>query len=139
MNDWFFIPGNTPSLKNSKRIVRMGKMTKLIPSKRHEEYEKETEVFYSMLTEKFKRHTSNHTKPLSIAFYFVRDSRRKFDYTNAIDTVQDLIVKNGWIEDDNCTEMKPVISGYHVDKENAGVYMLIIPDGQLEIPKPKFE
>jgi len=139
MNNWFFIPGNTPSLKNSKRIVGRGKFKKLIPSERHEAYEKETKVFYDNHSYEFCDEASNHTKPLNIAFYFVRDSRRKFDYTNAIDTVQDLIVKNGWIEDDNCTEMKPVIAGYHVDKENPGVYISIIPEGQLEIPKPEFK
>ncbi len=139
MDNWFFIPGNTPSLKNSKRIVGRGKFKKLIPSERHETYEKETKGYYQAQALSFIIESKIYDKPLNIAFYFVRDSRRKFDYTNAIDTVQDLIVKNGWIEDDNCTEMKPVIAGYHVDKENPGVYISIIPEGQLEIPKPEFE
>lgn len=38
----------------------------------------------------------------------------------------DLMTANGWIGDDNCDEIIPVILGYEVDKENAGVIIEIL-------------
>ena len=61
-----------------------------------------------------------------VGFYFIRDSRRKFDYVNPLQTVQDAMVKHKWIEDDNMEMLLPIFEGYHVDKERAGVHITIL-------------
>jgi hypothetical protein len=69
--------------------------------------------------------------PLFIGMHFVRGTRHKYDWINMCQGVQDLMVKYGWIEDDNTEIMYPVplavnncYSSY--DKENPGVYIEII-------------
>ncbi len=75
---------------------------------------------------KFRQAYDCKEKPCYISFKFIRDSRRKFDYINPAQTIQDLMVKYNWIDDDNCTQLIPVFEIYEVDKENAGVYITII-------------
>ena len=53
-------------------------------------------------------------------------TKRKFDYINAAQIVQDLMVKHGWIDDDNCTEMKPYFGNYVHQKDNPGVFIKVL-------------
>ena len=122
-----FIPFNVPSSKNSKQWT--GKM--LIHSKVTRNYIKDTKKFYVQAKAEFDKLVSDRTgiEPSSILhidMYFVRSSKRKFDYINPAQTVQDLMVKWEWIEDDNCDIIVPHFSGYHVDKENPGVIIKVL-------------
>jgi hypothetical protein len=127
--DGIFIPGNVPSSKNSKQWT--GKM--LIHSKTVRRYISATKthyinskkVFDSRLAKLCQWKTST-IFPLHISFYFIRNSKRKFDYINPAQTVQDLMVKYNWIDDDNCDIMIPVFKGYHIDKEKPGVIINIL-------------
>lgn len=65
-------------------------------------------------------------KPYKIAFKFVRKSRHKFDYLNPAQTVQDQMVKYGWISDDNADEMIPIFLEYEYNKDKPGVYISVI-------------
>ena len=122
-----FIPGNVPSSKNSKQWT--GKM--LIHSKPTRNYIRDTKQLYIQAKEEFNSQVVDKagiepSYPIHIDFYFVRSSRRKFDYINPAQTVQDLMVKWGWIEDDNCDIIIPHFSGYHVDKEKPGVLIKVL-------------
>ena len=133
-----FIAGNVPSQKNSKEIVSIkGKNGKrrpmLISSKTVREYKK-TYGFQWNLAENisaFWRQAEGKKKPLKVAFYFVRDSRRKFDYINACQLPCDLMTKAKWIEDDNMQEIVPFFAGCHYDKKNAGVYIRVLEDDDV--------
>ncbi len=63
----------------------------------------------------------NQPKPFKVGFYFIRNSRRKFDYINPIQTLADLMVQAGWLPDDNADEFWPVILGCEVNKDKPGV------------------
>jgi len=125
-----YIPYNVPSSKNSKQWT--GKM--LIHSKTTRTYIKNTKQLYIKSKEEFDKQliqvlgSSNIEPhlPLHIDMFFLRSSKRKFDYINPAQTVQDLMVKYGWIEDDNCDIIVPHFSGYIVDKENPGVIINIL-------------
>lgn len=121
--NWLYIEGNVPSLKNSKQIVTIGRHPRLLPSKTHQKYAKATKGQWEYEGRIFNDLTIDLPKPFTIAFYFVRDTKRKFDYDNAISTCLDLMVSTHWIEDDNMTEVIPIPVGYAVDKEKAGVYI----------------
>ena len=112
-----FIPGNVPSSKNSKQWT--GKM--LISSKIVRNYVKEHEMEWQLYKKDFLKLVKNKSKPYRVTFYFIRDTKRKFDYINALQLPCDLMVKYGWLDDDNCNEIIPVIKGYEVDKSRAGV------------------
>lgn len=116
-----FIPGNVPSSKNSR--VWTGRF--LVGSKSTQKYVKETEMIYFSLAKKFRKITNNLQKPLAVEFEFVRDSKRKFDYINPLQTVQDLMVRSGWIDDDSCEYIIPFFKPYRIDKNNPGVYIYI--------------
>lgn len=129
-----YIPYNVPSSKNSKQWT--GKM--LIHSKTTRTYIKNTKQHYIKLKEEFDKQVAQvlcgelielHL-PLHIDMFFLRSSKRKFDYINPAQTVQDLMVKYGWIEDDNCDIIVPHFSGYRVDKENPGVIIKILKNGK---------
>lgn len=109
------IQGNVPSSKNSKQWT--GRF--LIPSKTTTRYVRATKMEYMINQTKFKQMFTKY--PYSVGLYFIRNSKRHFDYINACQIVADLMVKYGWIEDDDADHFVPVFLGYHVDKKNAGV------------------
>ncbi|SNW62125.1 RusA-like Holliday junction resolvase [Orpheovirus IHUMI-LCC2] len=120
--NYIFIPGNVPSSKNSKQWT--GKM--LINSKATQLYIRESQPYFMQYKEKFKEMCQGKEKPYKVVFKFIRNSRHKFDYINPCQTIQDLMTKYEWIEDDNCDEIIPYFDQYLYDKENPGVYISII-------------
>jgi len=119
--EWF-IPGNVPSSKNGRRWT--GKY--FIASKSVINYRKKTKMYYEKYAQEFKDALKNVKKPVHIQFTFIRSSKHKFDYINPAQTVQDDMVKAGWIEDDNADCLLPVFSKYIYNKENPGVYIKIL-------------
>lgn len=120
LSDGYFIPGNVPSLKNSKQWTGR----RLIKSKTCVEYEKLYSNFYS--TAKLKNMFQNIEKPIKLGMYFIRKSKHKFDYINVAQEPLDLLVKSGIIVDDNADEIIPIFLGYHNDKENPGMIIKIL-------------
>jgi len=116
-----FVPYNVASSKNSK--VWTGK--RLIHSKTAMRYIKKTSIYYANLASDFRAMTKDY-KPLRIGFYFVRDSKRKFDYNNVSQLPLDLMQKYKWIPDDCMDEVIPVFLGYEINKENPGVYISLL-------------
>lgn len=122
-----FISGNVPSSKNSKQFVTLknGK-TALISSKTVQNYVKNSKTEWLINKQKFLKMIAGKEKPYSIKLYFVRDSRRKFDYINAAQIIFDLMQDYGYIVDDDTTNVIPVFSGFTVNKEKAGVWIDVI-------------
>lgn len=121
MNE-YFIKGNVPSLKNSKQWT--GKL--LISSKRVLEYERATRNQYQTAAPFIMNEFFGKTKPYRISFKFIRGSKHKFDYINAVQLPLDLFVKYGILEDDNADEVIPVFEPYEYDKNNSGVIIKIL-------------
>jgi len=120
----WWIPGNVPSSKNGRRWT--GKY--FIASKATMNYRKATKDRYLEYTADFKQELEKVKLPVKISFQFVRGSRHKFDYINPAQTVQDDMVKYGWIEDDNAEFIIPAFEQYTYDKENPGVWIELILD-----------
>lgn len=119
-----FIPGNVPSSKNGK--IWTGRY--LVWSKAAIKYKKDTAVHWKALAVKIKQNEEvfNKTgKPLTVEFQFVRGTKHKFDYVNPLQTVLDLMVEFGCIEDDNADEVIPVFKPYKYDPKKPGVYVII--------------
>ena len=120
--DTIFIAGNVPSSKNGKRWT--GKY--LIHSKTVMRYIKESKEDYLDNKNKFIKMIEGKDLPLNISFKFIRNSRRKFDYINPAQTVQDLMVKYDYIKDDNCNFVLPHFERYEYNKEKSGVIIKIL-------------
>lgn len=122
-----FINGNTPSSKNSKQFVTLksGK-TLLINSKTVQKYIKESKADWILNKNNFKKMIKDKEKPYKIELFFIRDSRRKFDYINAAQIVFDLMQEYGYIEDDDSTNVIPIFKGFEVDKARTGVEIKVL-------------
>lgn len=119
MSKEFFIAGNVPSLKNGKVKTKWG----LIASKAVRRYQKERggQWFDEKFREEFLKELEGKEFPIRLHMYFVRDSKRKFDYVNVAQLPLDLLVKSNLLPDDNADYVIPVFESYHVDKNNSGV------------------
>ena len=122
-----FIKGNTPSSKNSKQFVTLknGK-TMLLNSKTVQKYIKESKGDWILNKNNFKKMIKDKEKPYKIELYFIRDSKRRFDYINAAQIVFDLMQHYGYIEDDDSTNIIPIFKGFEVDKAKAGVEIRVL-------------
>lgn len=122
-----FIKGNTPSSKNSKQFVTLknGK-TMLLNSKTVQKYIKESKGDWILNKNNFKKMIKDKEKPYKIELFFIRDSRRRFDYINAAQIVFDLMQHYGYIEDDDSTNIIPIFKGFEVDKAKAGVEIRVL-------------
>ena len=129
-----FINGNTPSSKNSKRIIAITskktgkKTTRLINSEVTEKYIKNSKADWVLNKRNFLKMLVDKEKPYRIELYFIRDSRRKFDYINAAQIIFDLMQEYGYIEDDDSTNVIPVFKGFEVDKARAGVEIRVLKE-----------
>ena len=127
-----FIAGNTPSSKNSKRIITITnkktgkKTTRLINSEVTEKYIKISKTDWILNKRNFLKMLENKEKPYKIELYFIRDSKRKFDYINAAQIVFDLMQSYDYIDDDDSTTVIPVFKGFEVDKTRAGVEIRVL-------------
>ena len=88
-------------------------------------YIKNTQYDYIKNKNKFKSMIEGIEKPYIVSFKFIRGTKHKFDYINPCQTVQDLMVKYEWIDDDSCKDMIPTFEKYEYSKEKPGVYISI--------------
>ncbi len=112
-----FIKGNVPSSKNSK--VWTGRF--LVWSKTAQKYKKETKEQWEGNRDLFLSECKEF--PLHVSFEFVRGSKHKFDYVNPLQTILDLMVEYGWLEDDNADVILPSFIQYSYNKQNPGVWI----------------
>ena len=124
-----YIPYNTPSSKNSKFITKDGK---IINSELVRKWYSKTVPYWLNNKVQFLLQLKDKQPPYHIVFYFVRDSKRKFVYINALQVIQDAMQKYGWLENDNCDNIIPYFMPYKVDKTKAGCYLYIINPINIE-------
>ena len=121
--------GNTPAKKDGARIVRAGCRPMLIPSARHERwYRANAAALGARIVRGRVRPEDRLTSyggaslPLPgrtrISIRFYRDSRRRWDYSNALDAVQDLLVDLGILSDDNADVLCVGNLTHALDREN---------------------
>ena len=122
-----FIAGNTPSSKNSKQFVTLKNGKKLLlNSKIVRKYIDKSEIDWRFNKTEFFKMLKGKNKPYKIELYFIRDSKRKFDYINAAQIIFDLMQVYDYIEDDDSTNIIPVFKGFEVDKTRAGVEIEVL-------------
>lgn len=122
-----FIAGNIPSSKNSKQFVTLKNGKKLLlNSKIVRKYIDKSEMDWRFNKTEFFKMLKGKEKPYKIELYFIRDSRRKFDYINAAQIIFDLMQEYGYIEDDDSTNVIPIFKGFEVDKVRAGVEIEVL-------------
>lgn len=122
-----FIAGNTPSSKNSKQFVTLKTGKKLLlNSKTVQNYIKNSKADWLINKNEFLKMLKGKEKPYRVELYFIRDTRKRFDYINAAQIVFDLMQEYGYIEDDDSTNVIPIFKGFEVDKVRTGVEIEVL-------------
>ena len=117
-----YLKGNVPSPKHPTPRTRRN----LIPTNTDENQLEQYEIHYKLYANKFKELIKNKKPPYYIGFYFIRNSKRKFDYNNLTQLPQDLMVKYKWLDDDNADYIVPIGLGYTVNKAKAGLIITVL-------------
>ena len=145
MSQLIFIPRNTPSLKNSKIVGSNG----VFHSATVRKYLNELGIQSYSSSKKIVKGYKNINRPNSfkkcfedagwikpegqivLGFHFIRNSRRKFDFINAVQIIADLMTAHDFIEDDNMDYFIPVPmkmenEWYSYGKEDPGVFLKVL-------------
>ena len=138
-----FIPGNTPSSKNTKNMVfhkpdgEKRDKPILLDSKTTVKYRKESKLDWMENKQTFHHLVKDSPLPLVVGFHFYRKTRREYDWINALQVIQDMMVEYGWIEDDSVSFLIPIpfkIKGSYTthNKENPGTWIVPITEQVLK-------
>jgi len=146
MRNTIFIPGNVPSLKNSKIKTARG----IFPSKTVMKYlrslgiqkysvsKKEVigfktrdNLFENLRSSWFKLTGEGRPDPIVVGIHFVRGTRHRFDFHNATQIIADLMVAHDFINDDDMDSFIPMPlkakgKWYSYNKECPGVYISVL-------------
>lgn len=135
-----FIPGNIPSLKNSKIYGRfpskgVQKWLRLFGISQYNSKRKEVKMFkrinkmydFEEIFQQFKI----KEYPVLLGFHFIRGTKHSWDFNNANHIITDLMTAFDIIPDDSTKYVLPFpleIDGnyYSYDKENPGVIIRIL-------------
>lgn len=119
-----WIPGNTPSLKNSKvktkrgifssptvnRYIRKLGIQSFSSSRKTVKgyVDKTRPNQIEALRAEFEKMKIGKTDPIFIGYHQVRSSKRLFDFSNSVEILQDLFTAHDFIEDDNVKYVFPI-------------------------------
>jgi hypothetical protein len=122
--EMIFIPGNVPSLKNSKVKTSRGifsskTVNKYIRALGIQSFSSSKKIvkgyvdpnkpnLFEALRPQFEAMKKGKSDPLVIGYHQVRNSKRLFDFSNSVEIIQDLMTAHGFIEDDNVKYIIPV-------------------------------
>jgi len=130
-----YIPGNVPSSKNNRGLMRVSKVVKqspmmvtgtLLPSPQTQDYKKNTKHHWERLAPVFKQMIGIRKPPYTISFFFIHKMRNTWDFVNRSQICLDLMVEHGWLTDDDTTQVIPDFSeGAAYDKNFPGVIIKI--------------
>jgi len=122
--EMIFIPGNVPSLKNSKVKTSRGifssptvnKYIRKLGIQKFSSSKQEVKGYadplrpnqFEALRSQFAAMKAGKSDPIVIGYHQVRNSKRLFDFSNSVEIIQDLLTAHGFIEDDNVKFVFPV-------------------------------
>lgn len=146
MNE-IFIPGQIPSLKNSKVKTKRG----IFPSKTvmswlrtfgiqsYSSRKKEVNYFKTIkgeynfldICKPLFENIGEEDYPIKLGFYFIRKTKGAWDFNNANQIITDLFTAFNLIPDDNVYYLLPFPlekegNYWHIDKENPGVIIKLL-------------
>ena len=119
------LSGRIPSKKNSKRIVMAGRRPMIISSKDYETWH--TVASYELRSQvKGSANRIRLSGPKKVAITIFAPNKVKGDLSNKAESIMDLLVDNGVIEDDNWFEVPELCLTFGgVDKGNPRAEVVI--------------
>lgn len=120
----FVFLGDTPSKKNSKNVVCRGARPYVFPSQAYQSWHSEQMV---------ELYAAKRCEANTVEITIYPSSRRKGDLTNKAESIMDLLVDAGVLEDDNwfCVGRVNLAFG-GVDKENPRAEVNLLVDKRVD-------
>lgn len=118
----FLLKGRIPSKKNSKIMVCRGKFPTLLPSSDYRKWQKD--ALEQLAKNKIPKKKLQSVPWISVIFY--APDNRKFDLSNKFESIADLLVDYGLLEDDNYSilgDIQLCFGGVEKDEPGALVEM----------------
>lgn len=119
-----FLPGNVPSLKNSKVKTKNGifsspTVSKYIRALGIQSFHSRKKIVkgykdpsrpnqFEALRPEWDAMMQGKEFPIVIGYHQIRNSKRLFDFSNSVELLQDLMTSHDFIEDDNVKFVFPV-------------------------------
>ncbi len=149
--NYIYIPGNVPSLKNSKQIFTNKQTGKqfITSSELCKEYFEKTKIHWITFKPRFLKMIEGKAYPLTVKLIFIRDKHKSFDYGNISQAVLDCMTGSAyypktkdkiinaernkkresfaWVVDDDADHIIPNYSEmYGYDPKLAGVIIKVV-------------
>ena len=120
------IQGQTPSKKNNKQVFHKNGRTIVISSKKHKEW---YDLSFPVLKQELRELPRGDFGKVTIDYmFYVADNRRR-DVSNMLESINDLFVDAGILEDDCWKYLRIGSADAEVDKENPRCELAIKPYG----------
>lgn len=125
-DEWIVLIGK--QLRSSKNSKTFNSKTKrLFSTKLVTEYRKWVQPLLQSQRTKWDNMMKNKQYPITLEIYLYRYTKRRADWCNLLQLLQDEMVKAGYILDDSIFHLTPMIKGFEIVPENkAGVIFKII-------------
>jgi len=124
------VKGDLMSSKNSKRILktRDGRLF-IAKSEQALKGEKAITSQLNLQRDKWQEMVKQQRFPMALRFKIYRQTRRRFDYVNIVQSLLDVMVDLNMLPDDSADHIIPVFDQYEVDPGNPRTEVTIIGQG----------
>lgn len=122
------LPIELHSSKNGQQIVYNKRLERMLVIKKKSAREQDNELKVLLMANKraWDKMCTDKEFPLKVGFYVYRQTKRRFDWVNIVQGLQDAMVKNGWLPDDSAIYLTPVFLGWDVDSKNPRVEITVL-------------
>ena len=116
------------SSKNGQQIIYSKKLDRPLIVKKISARVQDNQLKVLLMANKHKWDKMIEGKqfPLKVGFYVWRKTKRRFDWCNIVQGIQDSMVKNGYLPDDNASYLTPVFLGWDVDPVKPRVEIFVL-------------
>lgn len=122
------IPVELYSTKNGQQIIYSKKQQRLMVIKKVVAKRQESTLKVLLMANKrtWDKMVEGKPYPLKVGFYIYRKTKRRWDWINILQGLQDAMVKANYLPDDNASYLTPYCLGWSVDKDNPRVEICVL-------------
>lgn len=122
------IPVELYSTKNGQQIIYSKKKQRLMVIKKLVAKRQESTLNLLLMANKrtWDKMIEGKQFPLKVGFYIYRKTRRRWDWINILQGLQDAMVKANYLPDDNASYLTPYCLGWEVDKDKPRVEICVL-------------
>lgn len=116
------------SSKNGQQIIYNKKLERMMVIKKAIARQQDNQLKILLMANKriWDKMIEDKSFPLKVGFYVYRKTRRRFDWVNIVQGLQDAMVKNGYLPDDSAMYLTPIFLGFDVDSNNPRVEISVL-------------